>query len=73
MTDRTLAPWTIFIIGNDRAWVRPACYRAYREGTGEEQALFRLGLSDHGYACGAETQAGEPPPGTLCRCCWKPA
>ena len=75
MTQSTSTPWSTFDLGDDHPWVCPDCFRVYRESTYEEQAIFRIGLSDRGvaYLNGATVSHGEPPPGTVCRHCWRPA
>ena len=71
---RSPSPWALFILGSDHPWVRPTCYRAYQDLDSEAQAQFRIGLSDRGaeYLSGAPIrEADAPPPGTVCRCCWR--
>lgn len=70
------SPWALFNLGDDRPWVCSVCYCAYQGlDNNEEQAQFRIGLSDRGAAFlnGAAVIEAEPPQGVTCRHCWRTA
>lgn len=69
------SPWVQFILGDDRPLVCSACYRTYQDLDSEEQAQFRIGLSDRGveYLSGAPIREADAPAGTICRHCWRAA